>query len=477
MEKANIMQAATELGEIYQKIINLIPQEKCDEILECIYEKVENTKDLSLETDREKSFIFWKHYQSFAQKMPTKYSVIDQTFQNIDFDTIAFDTMMDKDDILGRIFGGNGDSIKCIEEKPYYDLFLQMLSTEERNVWMSNKECSNIGNILSISNNKKLYEKIVYFFTNEMRNQRIAEEQKHADDNLIKCMKASRKIRSYKYEYKLVKSLCSNVIVQFSMLIELYGINQSLNQRYMELILAFYYYCLLYDDDFKDAIWVLFDELIIPLQRGRLWNFMLTIDENDPYIECFCLGLHGYYNCKGKTLPFDFSVLPFWHTPEKDKDEEHKDWFLEISQDHYDGDDLCLVQNLGKLYKKLVEEKYIEERRPKDESIFIYRLSGYNCPIDESTEHVKLLWSGKTIVLGYLVRFLYQNKYKQDPPFKRIVEKVFDFKVENPNLSSAIISDNVTHSTQIIVEKMLKDCGFQALWNFMDGFEPKKTKK
>ena len=234
-----------------------------------------------------------------------------------------------------------------------------------------------------------------------------------------------------------------------------------------EIIYNFMYYSMCYDKKWKDVLW---GDFLTKASKVKGFNleFIKKLNEfakNDQngYVKIFCDTFHEYDH--------DDKVLDTIRIKCEDKiyvrdtDNTHKTWYIEGTRlDKFDV--RKLYQGLEKIWESLAEAGDIDADKSNKE-IFIYRLSGINCPLDEENKDIKLNFKGNETLLGAIVRCLFEDKNKQcTPPYSRIAGFFENIKnlatignkdAKNPSMARAInIVKNSGFSTKEDLEERLR---------------------
>lgn len=215
-----------------------------------------------------------------------------------------------------------------------------------------------------------------------------------------------------------------------------------------EIIYNFMYYSMCYDKKWKDVLW---GDFLTKASKVKGFNleFIKKLNEfakNDKngYVKIFCDTFHEYDP--------DAKVLDTIRIKCEDKiyvrdtDNTHKTWYIEGTRlDKFDV--RKLYQGLEKIWESLAKAGGIDADKSNKE-IFIYRLSGINCPLDEENKDIKLNFKGNETLLGAIVRCLFEDKNKQcTPPYSRIAGFFENIKnlatignkdAKNPSMARAI---------------------------------------
>lgn len=267
---------------------------------------------------------------------------------------------------------------------------------------------------------------------------------------------------SYRIQFEKVKNLCGIHFLDSCIAAILVSPVDSVIKEYYDIV----YYLNIYENTLSPNSWsyvkeYLDGELSDDPQSKALFIDFLSIPEEDggsPYVNDFCDAVEAYYEEIGESLPFDFSILPSRCTPECDTDESHKDWYEKVPKIKYKGGDNYLFRYLGKLYDRLVEEKWIEADR---KNTFIYRLSGFG-DVPFNLEH-SIKWLGTGRELGFLILALYNHYDKeQDKVTSPRYSKVQAFFGVEGNIKSGLDKWG-TNKTWHKIKCMLEDCGFISL--------------
>ena len=121
----------------------------------------------------------------------------------------------------------------------------------------------------------------------------------------------------------------------------------------------------------------------------------------------------------------------------KDNDPEHRKWFVKILDskipNQHNDKDQVLYDCLGQLYDELCNLGYLNHNN-EDKSVFIYRFSGFN---EIYPTERKIIWKGKNVFLGYIVRCLISDKLNIPMDFVTVAS-FFTSETGKPmNLASA----------------------------------------
>jgi len=238
------------------------------------------------------------------------------------------------------------------------------------------------------------------------------------------------------------------------------------------IVNSFAYYAMCYDNKWKDIIW---GDMLGRATKVKGFNLefikklnKFAKNDQNGYVRIFC-DIFKEYDPDSKLI--DISRIN-WQDKilVRDTDKSHQKWFVKGTRlDELD--ERRLYQGLEKIWKTLADEEYIDEKAHNKE-LFIYRLSGINCPIDEKNKDTTLSFRGDDTLLGALVRCLYEDKDKDKikhytPPYKDIARyfnkgdknlgTVGDKDAKNPSMARAInIVKNSGFSTKEDLEKRLR---------------------
>ena len=235
-----------------------------------------------------------------------------------------------------------------------------------------------------------------------------------------------------------------------------------------EILYNFMFYSMCYDESWKDVLW---GDFLTKASKNKGFNLKFikklnkfAKNDQNRYVRIFC-DRFKEYDPDSKLL--DISRIN-WQDKilVRDTDESHQKWFVKGTRlDEID--ERRLYQGLEKIWKTLADEGYIDEKAHNKE-LFIYRLSGINCPIDEKNKDKTLSFRGNDTLLGALVRCLYEDKVKHyTPPYKDIawyfnkgdknLGTVGDKDAKNPSMARAInIVKNSGFSTKEDLEERLR---------------------
>ena len=181
-----------------------------------------------------------------------------------------------------------------------------------------------------------------------------------------------------------------------------------------KILSYFWVYSMCYDDNWRNNLWgdflaKKFETKGFNIEFVKILN-NLHNDSQNFYLEIFCNNFKEY-DPEARLLNTNaIKIGP--RNLVRDTDKAHmvrgKEWFATDTRlDRYGVD--SLYRGLAKMWNLLVNKEFLDPGMINKE-IFIYRLSGINCPLTEDTKDTVLNFKGEKTLLGAIVRCLYEGK-------------------------------------------------------------------
>jgi len=179
----------------------------------------------------------------------------------------------------------------------------------------------------------------------------------------------------------------------------------------------------------------------------KTFNFVTRLKESG-YASDFYLEYNNYIESSGDHPIFDINIIKPT-LPRLDQNPNHKDWYEQIKNDKYVGNEFNLLKAVGGLYDELKEGGYI--RGDTSRNLFIYRLTGFLSP--EPPEK-KIYWEENKSILAAMIKYLY-GKEHCSPPYKKVTS-YFEPLITNASQLVKCMNNN----TDARVRELLEKCSF-----------------
>jgi len=399
---------------------------------------------------------------------PDPLSVVVDMAKTVDFDKFRYTILNLAADNIVDYNVGNLQAIKYFySNEKYYNMFCEAasLTDEEKKTLdtyksqiLNGEECDD-EQILFVIKDERVKSLWIYVNAAVMEKLKCYPDALQLDnpDALLPLMRLSKAfVKLYKEKYDIWEGSVTEIFKQRWLLGASVHSEKPVDnieaRRKVHFFFITYYEA--YSDNWKKTIFedMLREQCNNPVNALKFANALKT----QKYCREFCREYEDYIEEKGIRPLFNTSiVVPVIPDLETDKDESHKNWFVEVDRvKAKDGKKKSLYNALYSLYEWLKGEGYISEKTSVD--LFIYRFSGYLAP--KPLEH-KISWNGNMNVLAFIFKCLYTRKDGGSiikPPYKKLSEFFI------PELSNGSqLAGSLDRKKQIDIIQKLELFGFK----------------
>lgn len=445
---------------------DIISQLFSDEDLKCVLDTGIEMLDIDTSSDLEISEKCYITICSMPDVHTPNLSTAVDYINMLDFDKFRYMILNPENEKEWDNYEGNFSKKDFFSNEKYYNMFCMAASlTDEEKTALDtyksqilNGEEGDGESILFLFKNERIKDFIITIFAAMHNNNSFVPfyEASNHDEVLGRMRKSKAFVKTFKEKYDIWEGGIADINKQVDLLgasFFLGKLNNDQEARQLAQTLFLTYYEA-YSDNWKKALFEdrLREQCNNPVNALKFANAL----KSQKYCKEFCREYEDYIEEKGIRPLFNTRiVVPVIPDLETDKDESHKNWFVEVDRvKAKDGKKKSLYNALYSLYEWLKGEGYISEKTSVD--LFIYRFSGYLAP--KPLEH-KISWNGNMNVLAFIFKCLYTRKDGGSiikPPYKKLSEFFI------PELSNGSqLAGSLDRKKQIDIIQKLELFGFK----------------